>query len=259
MVSNELLNEFKKNNPEWPFLTGIITKKRKFENEVDITTGASSTIKDAFQQMIWNNSNEHEQEVLLVFQTRMNATMLDKRRTRSLFQGSSPELYSIKTNVSYPQLLNVQLPDDLVIGKTYLCAQPAGSNHYPDGVAFRFLDDTTVRFIYIEAKQSDTRDSYAYTCNSIHSRPRHQKRHVWVVDKQAFLGTALCTKEQQKENFEEQKFLDTVQAHIRKKRKTTCGAWVDHRAAGLKCSVKSLDFKTTSADVERYLAKHCFI
>ena len=33
MVSNELLNEFKKNNPEWPFLTGIITKKRKFENE----------------------------------------------------------------------------------------------------------------------------------------------------------------------------------------------------------------------------------
>jgi hypothetical protein len=226
---------------------------------IKMTTAISAkrSLSETLEGMTWKNSGEHESAVLSVFQTRMNATLLDASRSKSLFSGKKPEIYNIHTNVAYPWRVSVPRPSDLDVGTIYMCAQPAGKQSYPDCVAFRFLNDVTVRFIYIEAKQ-DKDDDYKYYCNSIRSRPRHQKRHVWVIGKRPFLGTALCSAEQFQQNKEEQSYLEECQEHIRKRRKTG-GHWVDHRAAILTCSVKGLDFQSTSDDVANYLKKISFI
>ena len=218
-----------------------------------IVEDVPKTFKQLVGDITWNNTGDHEKEVLRAFQTRTNATMLDPSRTKSLFGGKTPELFNVHKSTAYPRHFVTNKPIDLDLGQVYLCEQPAGKQKYPDGLAFRFITDTHVRLMYIEAKQ-DEKDEFRYSCNSILSRPRPQNRHIWVIGKRPFLGTALCSKEQSDQNKAEQKHLVNCQTHIRKMRKTTNGFWADHRAGISTCSVKGFDFDRAGASVEKYLS-----
>ena len=204
----------------------------------------------------WTSPSEHERLVVAAFQQRLGGEILSPKRGKALFLGKTPELYNIHLHTGYPKRLPLtRLPTDLVLDQVYFVEQPAGPNKYPDCVAFRLRSQDSVQFVqflYLEAKQ-DTKDEFRYTCNSIKGRPRPQKRHVWVVGKHPFLGTALCTKEQFQQNKDEQAYLDSCQHHIRKKRKEGKGHWVDVRASGLRCSVRRRDIDADAQMVEHQL------